>query len=267
MVENEAMTNTPVKQEVPAVKISFRLPLWIYTVGALLIVWELYGRLAEGALSLPPFSEVLVSIWTLLMDGRLLSSLWTSLQGLVIGFALAVIVGVSLGLLMGFKPLVDRAMVIYLDILTAVPMVAIIPLVVVFFGLGLASRIVIIFLFAVVIIVENTRTGVKDADPQLIEMAHSFGANPKQQIRKILLPSAVPFMIAGIRLGLGRAIVGMVTAEMLFSSVGIGYLLMNATGTFKVNEVFAIVLALLILSAVLIMGVQLLEKQLLKYRK
>jgi NitT/TauT family transport system permease protein len=267
MVENEVVTNAPVKQEAPAVKISFRLPLWIYTVGALLIVWEVYGRLTDGALSLPPFSEVLVSIWSLLADGRLLSSLWTSLQGLVFGFALAVIIGVPLGLLMGFKPLADRALAIYLDILTAVPMVAIIPLVVVFFGLGLASRIVIIFLFAVVIIVENTRTGVKDADPQLLEMARSFGANPRQQIRRIFLPSAAPFMIAGIRLGLGRAIVGMVTAEMLFSSVGIGYLLMNATGRFQVKEVFAIVLALLVLSAVLIMGVQFLEKKWLKYRK
>lgn len=267
--QNEALKGAKIQigRGINMWKLTYRLPLWIYTLLFFSLVWEVYAKFSTGAGSMPPLSKVLLAFNEMVFEGSLFTALFISLQGLAIGFLLAVLVGVFVGILMGYKLMVDRAFMVYMDILTAVPMVAVIPLVVIFFGLGLSSRIVIVFLFAIVIVVVNTKTGIQDTDPQLVEMAHSYGASESQIATKILFPSAIPFMAAGIRMALGRAIVGMVTAEMILSSVGIGNLLMTATSSFRADRVFAIVLSLLILSALLISIVQIIENRILQHRR
>jgi ABC-type nitrate/sulfonate/bicarbonate transport system permease component len=264
MQQTQALNSAPTEKKANRWRIFYRVPQWIYVLILFSLAWELYARFSDNVSRLPTFSKVIVALWGLIMDGSLLSALFISLQGLLVGFLLAIVVGVLLGLLMGYRPLLDRALMIYMDILTAIPMVSIIPLVVVFFGLGLFSRVVVVFLYSVVIVVVNTKTGVHDTDPRLVEMSNSFGATKWQIATKIFLPSAIPFIVAGIRLALGRAIIGMVTAEMILSSVGIGNLLMRVTSSFRSDQVFAIILSLLIISVLLITVVQKLEKRFLR---
>lgn len=217
------------------------------------IAWEIIGR-EWGGLLLAPFSRSIMALPGLLSGGELFSALLISNQSLVLGFALSVVVGVPLGLLMGRVRRIERFTDLYLNVLLVTPVAAIIPLVVIALGLGLISRVCLVFIFAFVVITVNTRTGLRELDPALIEMTISFGANEWQLWRKVLLPGVLPAMMAGIRLGLGRAITGMVVSELLLVAVGLGRLMLNFMGQFRSDKLFAIIL-IIILESVLLMEV------------
>ncbi|MFQ5856672.1 MAG: ABC transporter permease [Anaerolineae bacterium] len=225
--------------------------LRIVSLSLLMGVWELGGRL-DRTLLFPPLSRVVAAFWQLLISGELLAGFAVSLQAFVIGFGLAIAVGIFIGLVMGRLRPVERFFNPYLDILLAAPTIAFIPLFVVWFGLGLTSRVGVIFIFSVVIIAVNTHTGVRGVDPQLVEMGRAFGLREDQLFWKIILPAAMPLIMGGIRLGAGRAFVGMVAADILLVSVGIGGVIQYYNATFKTASLFAAVLAVIMLAVGLI---------------
>jgi len=231
----------------------------------LALLWEAVGR-TKNAHLLPPLSKVFSTWIELLGSGQLFQALFVSLQALLLGFLLSVAFGVPLGLLMGRYRKLDSFLDIYMTALLAVPMISFIPFLVIAFGLGLHSRVWIVFLFAFVIIAINTKAGVRDVDPTLTEMARAFGARETELFLKVILPAALPMIMAGIRLGMGRAILGMVTSEMILSAVGFGLMLMSFSASFNTPALFATLLTIVLLAVALLALVQYFDRRLMPWR-
>lgn len=226
---------------------SLRIASFLLLLGA----WEWAGQTGERLL-LPPLSSVLASFWDLTVSGRLPIAMLISNEALVLGLAVALIVGVPAGILMGRIPALDRIFGVYVDILIVTPMVAMMPIVIVALGLGLVARVVIVFLFSVVVIVANTRTGARGVNPALIEMAQSFGAGGLRMWLMVLLPGMLPALAAMVRLAIARAVIGMVIVELSLVAVGIGGLILDASSAFQTATVFAGTLAVVLESLLLI---------------
>lgn len=228
-------------------------------------LWESAGRLGNPRL-LPPLSKVMTAWFQLIVSGEIFSALAVSLQALALGFLLSLVIGVPLGLIMGRYRRVDQFLDIYMTALLTVPMISFIPFLVIAFGLGLHSRVWIVFLFAFVIIAINTAAGVRNVDPALTEMAKSFGAREHELFAKIILPAALPMIMAGIRLGMGRAVLGMVTSEMILAVVGFGAMLMTFGASFNSPALFATILTIVVLAVALLALVQYVDRRLTPWR-
>lgn len=228
-------------------------------------IWEVAGRTGNARL-LPPLSKVMGAWIELLLSGQLYHALAISLQALVIGFVISVLVGVPLGLLMGRYRRLESFLDLYMTALLTVPMISFIPFLVIAFGLGLHSRIWIVFLFAFVIIAINTAAGVRNVDPTLTEMAKSFGARESELFVKVIFPAALPMIMAGIRLGMGRAVLGMVTSEMILAVVGFGAMLMTFGASFNSPALFATILTIVLLAVALLALIQYLDRRLTPWR-
>lgn len=228
-------------------------------------IWEVAGRTGNAHL-LPPLSKVM-TVWAeLLISGQLFQAIAVSFQALALGFFISVVFGIPLGLLMGRYRRLESFLDVYMTALLAVPMISFIPFLVIAFGLGLQSRVWIVFLFAFVIIVINTTAGVRSVDPTLTEMARSFGARESELFLKIILPAALPMIMAGIRLGMGRAVLGMVTGEMILSVVGFGAMLMTFSASFNSSALFATILTIVLLAVALLALIQHLDRRLMPWR-
>ena len=171
---------------------------------------------------------------------------WTSFQEFFLGYIIAAVLGVVLGLLLATNQKMRDYLEPWVSFLYAVPLVAIAPLFIVAFGIGIMSKVVVIFLVAVFIILVNTEVGVLSTDPHLIEAARSFGASRLQIFRKVLLPAALPFIIAGLRLGMARGLVGVVVAELFGAKAGLGFLILASAQVFDTASLFVGVLVLAI---------------------
>jgi len=239
--------------------------LRLLSLCTLIATWEIAGRTGNARL-LPPVSKVMSAWLDLLLTGQLFQALGVSLQALTLGFILSVLFGVPLGLLMGRYRRLEAFLDIYMTALLTVPMISFIPFLVIAFGLGLQSRIWIVFLFAFVIIAINTTAGVRNVDPTLTEMAKSFGAKESELFVKIILPAALPMIMAGIRLGMGRAVLGMVTSEMILAVVGFGAMLMTFGASFNSPALFATLLTIVLLAVALLALIQYLDRRLTPWR-
>jgi NitT/TauT family transport system permease protein len=238
-----------------------RLSTNIISIVILAILWEIAGR-TLGSILIPPLSKICSAWLRLLMSGKLLSNLMMSLGTLIAGFFLAVIVGIIIGLLMGRFREVEHFLDLYINALMSAPMTAFIPVLILWFGLGVESRIAVVFLFAVFVIIINTMTGVKQVDRTFLEMARSFGAKETEVFFKIILPAAMPAIMAGVRLGMGRAVKGMVTAEMLLTLTGIGAMIMQYGSAFATDSLFAVILTILLLAMITMQAVQWVDRRL-----
>ncbi len=233
----------------------------VLSILSLAILWEVAGRTLDSVL-IPPLSQISAAWWRLLVSGKLLSNLTMSLATLIAGFFLAVLFGVVIGLLMGRFRAVEHFLDLYVNALMSAPTTAFVPVLILWFGLGVESRIAVVFLFAVFVIIINTMTGVKQVDSVFVEMARSFGAKEKEIFFKIILPAAMPAIMAGVRLGMGRAVKGMVTAEMLLTLTGIGAMIMQYGSAFATDSLFAVILTILIIAMITMKLVQWLDQRL-----
>jgi ABC-type nitrate/sulfonate/bicarbonate transport system permease component len=235
------------------------------SVMILALFWELAGRTGNARL-LPPLSAVATAWFDLLISGQLFQALAISLQALAIGFGLSVVLGVPLGLLMGRYRRLNEFLEIYMAAMLTVPMISFIPFLVIAFGLGLHSRVWIVFLFAFAYIAINTTAGVRNVEPTYTEMARSFGARERDLFLKVILPAALPMIMAGIRLGMGRAVLGMVTSEMILAVVGFGAMLMTFSASFNSPALFATILSIVLLAVALLALIQYLDRRLIPWR-
>jgi NitT/TauT family transport system permease protein len=228
-------------------------------------LWE-WAALVPVSFNFPTPWATLVALLELLRSGALLGATFTSLQSLVLGFGAAVLVGVPLGLLMGVVGPVGRVARVYLDLLIALPTAALIPLVILSFGISIASSAVIVFVFSAPFVTMNAYGGVRDVRPRLVEMANAFGASWRQLFRRILLPGALPMILAGMRLGLSRAFLGLIVAELLLSPFGLGKLIMVARSSFEHDRMFATVVWTLLLAGAALATLAKVEARLLRWR-
>jgi NitT/TauT family transport system permease protein len=250
-----------------------RIPSWravwgLRATGLILLLWlwEWAGR-QPGAYGIPAASATAAAFWHLLASGALTAAVGTSARSFVLGFGPAVLVGIPVGLLMALVQPLGRMARVYLDVAMAVPMAAVVPLVILTLGINVAAVALVVFVFSMPFVASNTYGGVREVSPRLIEMALAFDARRSHILFKILLPGATPMILAGIRYGLARAFVGLVVAELLLAPFGLGQLIADARSTFDFDRMFASVLALLLAAVVVISGVQRLEGRLLHWRQ
>ena len=202
------------------------------------VVWEITGRLANP-LIFPPLSRVISAWFEIILSGELVKGLALSVSALLLGLSLAVTIGIGVGVAMGWFRQVEHLVDTIFTLILVTPMVGLIPVLIIAFGLGLQVRVVAVFLFAVPIIAFNSYSGTRQVDANLVEMARAFGAKNWDILRKIVFPAAVPAIMAGVRLGIGRAVVGMISAELLIVSVGIGLVIMQYTGNLETAKLYA----------------------------
>jgi len=216
--------------------------------------WELLAR-GLSSMFVPSFLDTAAAFLRIVSTRPFWHAIWISHQAFVLGFAGAVVFGTLLGLAMGRWRAVEGLCDPYVHLLLATPIAAIIPVIILAVGLGLPARALVVFLFAVAVIVVNTRAGLKTIEPAWIDMARGFGATEMQMWRTVLIPGALPAMMAGYYLGLGRALTGMIAVELLLVAVGIGRMILDYQGMFAADLLYATVVfvtgeAVLLLGAV-----------------
>ena len=227
-------------------------------------LWEVLGW-SLGLQWLPPFSKVMEALVQFVGSGVIRANVGSSLQGLIVGFSLALILGFFLGSLMGRYRHVEKALDVYVHALFVCPSIVFAPIFFAIFGLSDASRIAIIVVYSMFVIVINTTTAIRTVDPSLVEMARSFGCREAQIFTRILLPASLPLVFAGIRLGVGRAVKGMINGEMLIAFVGLGALAQRYGAQFDAAKVFAIAMVVLVIGLLSNALVQMLDNRLTRW--
>ncbi|MFQ0815730.1 hypothetical protein AVM02_09470 [Brucella anthropi] len=209
-----------------------------------LLLWEAVVRfgLVNPLFTSSP-SRIITTGYAMFADGTIFPHLAISGLELIVGYGLAIMVGVPLGILMGWYRRLNAAFDPILSALYATPRIALLPLIIIWFGIGLGSKFAIIFLSSVFPVLINTIAGVQTVDRDYIKVARSFGANDRQLFLTVAFPAAVPFLLTGLRLGLGHALIGIVVGEMYAAQAGVGYLISVAGATFQTDRVmFGIIL-------------------------
>jgi NitT/TauT family transport system permease protein len=232
----------------------------------LIIAWEIAGRVSD-ALFFPPMSGIVVAWWKIVLSGEMSNAMTASLQALGVGFGLAVLLGVAIGTGMGlsktFKYLVD----IYVNTLMAAPLIALIPIIAVLLGLDVWARAAVVFLFSFFVITLNAEAGMKATSSELVEMGHSFGLSRWRIFLVVILPAALPALMAGLRLGIIRAVKGMVTAELFMSLIGLGALVDRYGKQFKAEELFAVLLTIIAVSMIAGAAIHQLDRRLTRWQQ
>lgn len=238
-----------------------RLLSVVFVIGA----WEVLGRQVDPLFMSFP-SAIAVSAARLVSTGELMVALASSLQSLILAFIIASFAGISLGLLIGRYRSVEAATDWLVNALYATPLVAIIPLVILWFGLGNGAKLFIVTILAVFPILINTIAGVRNVPPQFIELGNSFAANEREIFTKIILPSALPYMMTGLRLGIGRAIIGMVVAEFFTAITGLGALIVKYGNQYDTATMFVPIFVLMLLGVTLSIAVRRAEQWIAPWR-
>jgi ABC-type nitrate/sulfonate/bicarbonate transport system permease component len=228
-----------------------------YTVLLAFLAWELIGRYGlTSKLMFAPFSAVVGELVRLAASGELARHLLASFTAFVIGFGMAAVVGVLMGSAIAMSKAVGEHVDPLINALYATPLIALSPILILSLGIGLASKIAIVFLMTIFPILINTMAGIKSTDDSLIEAARSFAATRTDIFRMVLLPSAVPFIIAGLRLAIGRGLIGVFIGELFGATEGIGYLISISGQSFDVPAMFV---GVMILAGAGVVGVAVLE--------
>jgi NitT/TauT family transport system permease protein len=186
-----------------------------------------------------------------LQGSKLWHDLAVSSQAFIWGFAFAVIVGIPVGLVMGWRRRVEYSLDPFLTALYASPLVALAPLFIIVFGVGVLGKAALVFLLAVFPFIFNTFAGVKSTDALLINVIRSFGGNEKDLYLKVILPSTIPYIVAGARLAIGRGLVGIIVGEFYAASEGIGFAISQAGDTYRLPDMFVGIIILSLIAIIL----------------
>jgi NitT/TauT family transport system permease protein len=229
-------------------------------------IWEWYGRGVDPIFFSYP-TAIVEAFPAMIKSGELQKALFSTLGGLAAGFSLSILIGVTIGLLMGRYRLFDYLVDLQISALYSTPNVALIPLLILWFGLGMTSKIFIVFLAAVFPIIVNTYGGVRNVSRSLVEIAQAEGARERQIFGKIIVPASLPFIMAGIRLAVGRAVVGMVVAEMFTAMSGMGGAIVYYGNAFATDKLFVVIILLALLGVGLTGAVKFLEVKLAPWKQ
>ncbi len=213
-------------------------------------IWEVFGRQVNPLFMSYP-SKIVLGALSLIQAGTLQAALLESLRTLVLGYAGGALFGVLVGLAVGRYREVEAALDWLINAFYATPLVALIPLVILWFGLGFTAKLFIVFLFTLFPVLINTSIGVRNVNRSLIDVGVAFVANERQIFTRIILPASLPYVMAGLRLGIGRAIIGMVTAEFFTAISGLGGLVVKYGNQFRTDEMLVPVIILMCLGVIL----------------
>lgn len=234
---------------------ALRLVVLVLFLGA----WQLAGDDSIDLL-FPTATRTLDAFVELVRDGRLPLGLLITGQALAVGFAIIVSIGVPTGVLVARFPLADRVVTPYFTFLVAIPIIALVPVVQALLGLTFAARVTVIVLFGISYVVINSAIAVRRVRADLTEMARSFGAGRLAMMTEIVLPAALPGIMTGVRLALGQALIGMVVAELTIVGAGVGSLIAELQGRFKVAGVLAVAMTVVLVGLCLLSLVEMMER-------
>ena len=235
------------------VPVVVKTPWWehaaLYRYGfvvAILIVWEIIAPFISPIFFTSP-SNIAIAFYETTVSGELPFFLGQSLEVMVYGLVTAIVVGIPLGVAMARIRWLDWALDLPINALYATPLVAVVPLLVLWFGIYLKAKIIVVFLFAVFPILINTYQGVRECDKGMIEVAQSFRSSEWRMWQDVLLPFAVPYIIAGLRLAIGRGLIGMIIAEFYTTISGLGFMITKYANVFAMDKTFVPVIVLMVL--------------------
>jgi len=243
------------------------LVLGVVSTALLLFAWEVFARehWVDPAFSSQPTAIAQQFMNMYVRQRDIYFHLWISLEEAGLGFALALLVGVPTGMLLGRVRRVRYVAEPFIMAFYSTPTVALFPLLILWFGIGTMPKVLLIFLGGVFSILVNTQTGVENVDARLIETALAFRATEWQIFRKIMLPSATPYILAGIRLAVGRVLIMMFVGELVIANQGLGFIVADAGATFKAGRLFVGVLTLTAIGVVLTQLLRYLEQRKFTY--
>ena len=209
---------------------------------------------------------ILESLLRLLRDGDLLRDLAVSAVPFVYGFSAATVVGITIGVIMGWRARVRYALDPLMTIFYASPLVALAPLVIVFFGVGVSGKAIIIFVLSVFPFIFNAQAGVRAVDRLLINVVRSLGGSERDLYLKVIVPSVLPYIVAGARIAVGRGLIGILVGEFFAASEGIGYAIARFGDLFALDKMFACILCIMVIAVVMTEGIRWAERAAFPWR-
>ncbi|MFI6501654.1 ABC transporter permease [Nonomuraea typhae] len=228
------------------------------------IAWELIGRLS-GVPFFPPLSSVVARLADMVAAGEIVGSVVDSLVNLLLGFAISLAAGLLAGVAMGRYRKVEAALGVYVYALLTAPALVFAPIFFSLLGDGRGSIVAVVVMYATFVIVVNTASAIRSVPAHLVEMARSYGASERQVLLRVLLPAATPMIMAGVRLGVGRAVTGMINGEMFIAVVGLGHLVTEAGGRFDSAGVLAVLLVVIAVALSAVGLVQAVDRRLTRW--
>ncbi|MDR3316387.1 MAG: ABC transporter permease [Coriobacteriales bacterium] len=249
-------------------KISYRLFQLVFAIILFLGLWEICGRfgLSSNPLFLPPFSKVAGVLGHLLINGDVWKHMSISLQRSLSGFLLGVGFAVPLGMALGWNRKLEAFLNPLLQLFRNMPVLALLPVFVMFFGIGEVSKTAIIFWAVIWTVFISTVSGVKSIDPQLIKAAHSMGCGPFRLFRSIIFPAALPYIFTGIRLSAASSLLILVAAEMIGARQGLGYALYFYQANMMIPEMYAYLIIMAAVGLVVNSTLEFVEKRSFRWR-
>jgi NitT/TauT family transport system permease protein len=239
-----------------------------FSVIAGLVLWELTSRfLIANALFLAAPSQIAIAIYQLGISGELWHHIAISAVEFVLGYVVASVLGIGLGIAMAASITAKQAMQPWIAGLYATPTIALAPLFILWLGIGIWSKVLVVIFLVLFPVTINTEAGLLTTSERLIEMLRSFGATQRQIFLKVSLPSAVPFILAGLKIGIGRGLIGVIVAELFGSRAGLGRLISQSADAFNMPELFAGVAILAVAGIVMTTGFSALEKRLVPWTR
>jgi NitT/TauT family transport system permease protein len=233
-----------------------------------LLLWELVSRiLVANPLFLAAPSQIVQAIYALTLTGEMQRHMAISGIEFAIGYVIASVIGIGLGLAMASSPRAKQALQPWISGLYATPTIALAPLFILWLGIGIWSKVLVVIFLVLFPVTINTEAGLRTTSERLIEMLRSFGATPQQIFFKVSLPSAMPFILAGLKLGIGRGLIGVVVAELFGSRAGLGRLISQSADAFNMPELFAGVVVLAVAGILMTAAFSWAEKKLVPWTR
>lgn len=241
-----------------------RDPVFYAQIGTLILILAFFEYIVDSKLVTDMYlaapSQIAVELVNLFRDGTLYENLGATVTEFFTGYLSAVIVGIGLGILMARNETFETFLKPFVAVFMAIPSVALIPILLIWFGIGILTKAIVAFIFAVFPILFNTITGIRETPSGYLQVARSYGASKRDLVLKVIFPAAVPSIFTGLTLATSRAMIGALFAEMYSAEVGLGNIISRASNTHEMGQMFAVVLLVTLLSIGLIYLIELIEK-------
>jgi ABC-type nitrate/sulfonate/bicarbonate transport system permease component len=267
---------TPRRKSVPAPRVTSLARAWALltspnairtaAVAVFFVVWEFFGRRMDPIFMAPP-SAIFEAGVELTKSGALRKAMVESLAPFAVGLALTIVIGILIGILIAQWRTLEYILDPFINALYAIPRIALVPLIILWAGLEFAGKVTILVSVAVFPIIVNTYSGIRDVRGAMIEIGRAYGATDTQIFFKIILPAAIPFIMAGIRLAVGLAIIGIVVAEFFTAISGLGGMIVEYANVFATAKLFVPIIVIAIVGVVLTECVMWLERRLSRWRR
>lgn len=236
---------------------------WVLRIVSFVVfiaAWQLLGNIASSLTFAPP-GEAARRFYQLWLDGEMPSAILNTVESTLVGFALGVAVAIPMGLLMGTSRVAEYSIDPYVNLIYATPIIVLVPIVAVTLGSNMMSTYLIVFLASVFPILINVIAGVKNVGRDMLETSQSFGMKGWMLWRNVILPSSLPYTMAGLRIGIGHAVIGAILAEIFLYGVGLGGMIYDYTGIFDTGAIIAAVVVVMIIGVTMTEGVKYLENR------